>query len=132
MVAPDLPREAEVVVVGGGCMGTSIAFHLARRDVDVVLLVKSHVAGGAKGHSGRGRGEGVRRSHGRVDRDEIGAGRGTQGPWRGTPEVGAGRRRGRQLDAGSGGRRRPAPPDPVRPRGSRPPTTTHRLRAASE
>jgi len=25
MVAPDLPREAEVVVVGGGCMGASIA-----------------------------------------------------------------------------------------------------------
>src|SRR5438445_8783709 len=52
MVAPDLPREAEVVVVGGGCMGASIAFHLARRDVDVVLLEKRHIAGGATGHSG--------------------------------------------------------------------------------
>src|SRR5207244_7220310 len=52
MVALDLPREAEVVVVGGGCMGASIAFHLARRDVDVVLLEKGHVAGGATGHSG--------------------------------------------------------------------------------
>src|SRR3989440_619966 len=52
MVAPDLPREAEVVVVGGGCMGAGIAFHLARRDVDVVLLEKGHVAGGATGHSG--------------------------------------------------------------------------------
>ena len=52
MVAPNLPREAEVVVVGGGCMGASIAFHLARRDVDVVLLEKGHVAGGATGHSG--------------------------------------------------------------------------------
>ena len=52
MVAPDLPREAEVVVVGGGCMGASIAFHLARRDVDVVLLEKGHVASGATGHSG--------------------------------------------------------------------------------
>jgi len=52
MVAPDLPREAEVVVVGGGCMGASIAFHMARRDVDVVLLEKGHVAGGATGHSG--------------------------------------------------------------------------------
>jgi len=38
--------------VGGGCMGTSIAFHLARRDVDVVQLEKGHVAGGATGHSG--------------------------------------------------------------------------------
>src|SRR5207249_665047 len=52
MVAPDLPQEAEVVVVGGGCMGASIAFHLARRDVDVILLEKGHVAGGATGHSG--------------------------------------------------------------------------------
>src|SRR5205814_458883 len=52
MVAPDLPREAEVVVVGAGCMGASIAFHLARRDVDVVLLEKGHIAGGATGHSG--------------------------------------------------------------------------------
>jgi len=52
MVAPDVPREAEVVVVGGGCMGASIAFHLARRHVDVVLLEKGHVAGGATGHSG--------------------------------------------------------------------------------
>src|SRR6267143_1710043 len=52
MVAPDLPREAEVVVVGGGCMGASIAFHLARRDVDVVLLERGHVASGATGHSG--------------------------------------------------------------------------------
>src|SRR5437879_9515020 len=52
MVAPDLPREAEVVVVGGGCMGASIACHLARRHVDVVLLEKGHVAGGATGHSG--------------------------------------------------------------------------------
>src|SRR5437879_8208637 len=52
MVAPDLPREAEVVVVGGGCMGASIAFHLARREVDVVLLEKDHVAVGATGHSG--------------------------------------------------------------------------------
>src|SRR5467141_4727716 len=52
MVAPDLPREAEVVVVGGGCMGASIALHLARRDVDVVLLEKGHVASGATGHSG--------------------------------------------------------------------------------
>ncbi|TLZ43947.1 MAG: FAD-binding oxidoreductase, partial [Methanobacteriota archaeon] len=47
-----IPREAEVVVVGGGCMGASIAFHLARRDVDVVLLERGHIASGATGHSG--------------------------------------------------------------------------------
>src|SRR5205809_1577003 len=33
-------------------MGASIAFPLARRDVDVVLLEKDHVASGATGHSG--------------------------------------------------------------------------------
>src|ERR1700704_3122782 len=52
MAAPDLPRETEVVVIGGGCMGASLAFHLARRDVDVVLLEKGHLASGATGHSG--------------------------------------------------------------------------------
>src|SRR5437870_9655970 len=52
LAAPSLPKEAEVVVVGGGCMGASIAFHLARRDVDVVLLEKDHIASGATGHSG--------------------------------------------------------------------------------
>ena len=48
----EIPREAEVVVVGGGCMGASIAFHLARRNLDVVLLEKGHIASGATGHSG--------------------------------------------------------------------------------
>src|SRR5947208_17060911 len=52
VATPSLPKETEVVVVGGGCMGASIAFHLARRDVDVVLLEKDHVASGATGHSG--------------------------------------------------------------------------------
>src|SRR5437879_13746804 len=52
MAIARVPRRADAVVVGGGCMGTSIAFHLARRDVDVVLLEKGHVAGGATGHSG--------------------------------------------------------------------------------
>src|SRR5213596_239369 len=47
-----LPDTADVVVVGGGCMGTSIAWHLARRGLGVVLLEKDHVAAGATGHSG--------------------------------------------------------------------------------
>src|SRR5437763_16835706 len=47
-----LPDTADVVVVGGGCMGTSTAWHLARRGLGVVLLEKSHVAAGAAGHSG--------------------------------------------------------------------------------
>lgn len=48
----DIPRETEVAVVGGGCMGASIAFHLVRRGADVVLLEGGHIASGATGHSG--------------------------------------------------------------------------------
>src|SRR2546427_10227783 len=56
VAATGVPRTADAVVVGGGCMGTSIAWHLARRGLGVVLLEKSHVAAGAAGHSGaRGR-----------------------------------------------------------------------------
>lgn len=33
-------------------MGTSIAFHLARRGDDIVLIEKGHIASGATGHSG--------------------------------------------------------------------------------
>ncbi|TLZ75819.1 MAG: FAD-binding oxidoreductase [Methanobacteriota archaeon] len=52
MATSRVPRRADVVVVGGGCMGTSIAFHLVRRGVDVVLVERGHVASGATGHSG--------------------------------------------------------------------------------
>src|SRR5882757_3298788 len=34
------PTKAEVVIVGGGAIGTSIAFHLAEAGVDDVLLVE--------------------------------------------------------------------------------------------
>lgn len=46
------PSRADIVVVGGGCMGTSVAFHLARRGENVVLVESRHVAAGATGHSG--------------------------------------------------------------------------------
>src|SRR3990172_6221608 len=52
MARAEAPASADVVVVGGGCIGTSVAFHLARRGEDVVLLEKGHVASGATGHSG--------------------------------------------------------------------------------
>src|SRR2546427_809062 len=52
VAATRVPRTTAAVVVGGGCMGTSIAWHLARRGLGVVLLEKSHVAAGATGHSG--------------------------------------------------------------------------------
>src|SRR2546426_10726628 len=47
-----VPRTTDAIVVGGGCMGTSIAWHLARRGLGGVLLEKSPVATGATGHSG--------------------------------------------------------------------------------
>ena len=46
-------ETADIVIVGGGVMGTSIAFHLARRRVGrVLLLEKSFLGAGASGKSG--------------------------------------------------------------------------------
>jgi sarcosine oxidase subunit beta len=42
-----LPARAEVVVVGGGVMGTSAAFHLAEAGVDVLLVERGQLAGGS-------------------------------------------------------------------------------------
>lgn len=45
---PDLPDRAEVVIIGGGVMGASIAFHLAEAGVrDVLLLERGDLAGGS-------------------------------------------------------------------------------------
>jgi sarcosine oxidase subunit beta len=53
-----MKRSAEVVVVGGGCMGASVAYHLARRGVtDVVLVEREQMLG--TGSTGRNAG-GVR------------------------------------------------------------------------
>ncbi len=46
------PDKTEVVVVGGGVMGTSCAYHLAKRGVDVVLYEMRNLASGASGRSG--------------------------------------------------------------------------------
>jgi sarcosine oxidase subunit beta len=43
-----LPEAAEVVIIGGGVMGTSIAFHLAEAGVpDVVLVERGSLGGGS-------------------------------------------------------------------------------------
>src|SRR5438477_7478848 len=47
--------KAEYVVVGGGIMGLSIAYHLARHGVtDVVVVDRTYLCGGASGRNGGG------------------------------------------------------------------------------
>jgi len=54
-----MPKTADIVVVGGGVNGCSIAYHLARRGTrNVVLVEKGHVASGPTGLS-----SGVVRQH---------------------------------------------------------------------
>ena len=51
-MAASFPTNANIVVIGGGVIGTSIAFHLARAGVkDVVLLEKSRLTEGATWHA---------------------------------------------------------------------------------
>jgi sarcosine oxidase, subunit beta len=53
-----MKRSADVVIIGGGCMGASVAYHLTRRGVtDVVLLEREKMLG--TGSTGRNAG-GVR------------------------------------------------------------------------
>ncbi|MGH7054977.1 MAG: FAD-dependent oxidoreductase, partial [Stellaceae bacterium] len=40
-----LPAQADVVVVGGGIIGTSTALFLAEKGVSVALCEKGHIAG---------------------------------------------------------------------------------------
>ncbi len=42
-----LPEEADAVVIGGGVMGTSAAFHLAEAGTDVLLVEKDALASGS-------------------------------------------------------------------------------------
>lgn len=49
-----LPGSADVVVVGGGVMGTSTAFHLAEAGVDVLLLERGDLAGGSTSRAAGG------------------------------------------------------------------------------
>ena len=51
-------KTADVVVIGGGCMGASVAYHLAQRGITNVVLVEREAALGA-GSTGRNAG-GVR------------------------------------------------------------------------
>ncbi len=47
-----LPKTADVVILGAGVMGTSIAFHLAKRNAGkIVIIDKDHVGRGGSGRS---------------------------------------------------------------------------------
>lgn len=52
---PALPEKADVVVIGGGIMGLSTAYHLAKNGVKrVVVLERSYLTAGASGRNGGG------------------------------------------------------------------------------
>jgi 4-methylaminobutanoate oxidase (formaldehyde-forming) len=47
-----IPKKANVVVVGGGIIGTSVAYHLAKFGVeDVVLLERDKLTSGTTWHA---------------------------------------------------------------------------------
>jgi glycine/D-amino acid oxidase-like deaminating enzyme len=46
-----IPGSADVVIIGGGIVGVSTAWFLARRGVDVVLCEKGHIAGEQSGRN---------------------------------------------------------------------------------
>ncbi len=50
----ELPASADVVVVGGGVIGTSVAFHLAEAGADVCLVEKGELAGGSTSRAAGG------------------------------------------------------------------------------
>ncbi len=48
----DFPNSARIVIIGGGVVGTSAAYHLARRGVsDCVLLEKNELTAGSTWHA---------------------------------------------------------------------------------
>jgi len=47
-----LPKGADVVIIGGGVIGASVAYHISRKKAAVVLLEKSDMASGTSGACG--------------------------------------------------------------------------------
>lgn len=55
----DMPKTADVIIIGGGLMGCSTAYELAKRNVkNIVVLEKKSIGSGATGQS-----SGVLRGH---------------------------------------------------------------------
>jgi sarcosine oxidase subunit beta len=50
----EMPARAEVVVVGGGVVGTSVAFHLAEAGADVLLVERAELSSGSTGKAAGG------------------------------------------------------------------------------
>lgn len=46
-----MPTTADAVIIGGGVTGTSLAYHLAKAGLQVVLLEKKHLCAGGTGKS---------------------------------------------------------------------------------
>src|SRR5436190_21168952 len=51
MVETALPLRARVVVIGGGVIGTSVAYHLAHLGEDVLLLERDRLTSGTTWHA---------------------------------------------------------------------------------
>ena len=47
----DLPKSAKVIVVGGGIVGCSVAYHLAKRGMEVLLLERHQLTSGSTWHA---------------------------------------------------------------------------------
>ncbi|MBW8012583.1 MAG: FAD-binding oxidoreductase [Chloroflexi bacterium] len=46
-----MQNTADVIIIGGGVHGASLAFHLSQRDVKVIVMEKNFIASGATGRS---------------------------------------------------------------------------------